>query len=128
MSTIGGDNGVSMGGYNYGVATLKYCYISAGSKGRLNSYNLRRNTKMRKSDITAEEERRHLGEDNSGRNEKLPTDKASTYLGTMSLRAEFIKCSAGLFCVLRSAEIASNMHRMPRSATQATGEIKCHAK
>jgi hypothetical protein len=32
MPTIGGDNGVSMGGYDYGVATLKYCYISAGSK------------------------------------------------------------------------------------------------
>jgi hypothetical protein len=33
MPKIGGDNGVSMGGYDYGVATLKYCYISAGSKG-----------------------------------------------------------------------------------------------
>jgi hypothetical protein len=31
--TIGGDNRVSMGGYDFGVATLKYCYISAGSKG-----------------------------------------------------------------------------------------------
>ena len=78
MSTIGGDNGVSMGGYNYGVATLKYCYISAGSKGRLNSYNLRQNTKMRKSDVTPEEEQHHLGEDNSGGTEKPPMDKAST--------------------------------------------------
>jgi hypothetical protein len=33
MPTIGGDNGVSMGGYDYGVAPLKYYYISAGSKG-----------------------------------------------------------------------------------------------
>ncbi len=38
MPTIGRDNGVSMGVYDYGVATLKYCYISAGSKGWLNSY------------------------------------------------------------------------------------------
>jgi hypothetical protein len=38
LPTIGGDNGVSMGRYDYGVATLKYCYISAGSKGWLNSY------------------------------------------------------------------------------------------
>ncbi len=38
MHTIGGDNGVSMDGYDYGVATLKYCYISAGSKEPLNSY------------------------------------------------------------------------------------------
>ncbi len=37
MPTIGGDNGVSMGGYNYGVATLKYCYILAGTKDPLNS-------------------------------------------------------------------------------------------
>jgi hypothetical protein len=33
MPTIGGDNEVSIGGYNNGVATLKYCYISAGSQG-----------------------------------------------------------------------------------------------
>jgi hypothetical protein len=33
MPTIGRDTGVSMSGYDYGVATLKYCYISAGSKG-----------------------------------------------------------------------------------------------
>jgi hypothetical protein len=39
MPTIGGDNGVSMDGDDYGVATIKYCYISAGSKGRLNSYH-----------------------------------------------------------------------------------------
>jgi hypothetical protein len=38
MPTINGDNGVSMGGYDYGVATLKYCYILAGSKDPLNSY------------------------------------------------------------------------------------------
>jgi hypothetical protein len=39
MPTIGGDNGVSMGEYDYGVATLKYCYILAGSKDPLNSYH-----------------------------------------------------------------------------------------
>jgi hypothetical protein len=39
MSIIGGDNGVSMGGYDYGVATLKYCNISAGSKDPPKSYS-----------------------------------------------------------------------------------------
>jgi hypothetical protein len=38
IPTIGRGNGVSMGGYDYGVATLKYYYISAGSKDPLNSY------------------------------------------------------------------------------------------
>ncbi len=32
MPKIGGDNGVSMGGYDYGVATLKYCDIFGGLK------------------------------------------------------------------------------------------------
>jgi hypothetical protein len=44
MPTTGGDDGVSMGGYDYGVAILKYCYISAGSKDPLNLYtNLHKN-------------------------------------------------------------------------------------
>ncbi len=41
MPTIGRNNGVSMVRYDYGVvATLKYCYILAGSKDPLNSYTL----------------------------------------------------------------------------------------
>jgi hypothetical protein len=35
------------------------------------------------------------------------------------LRVKIIERSVGLFCVLCSAEIASKVHRMPRSATQA---------
>ncbi len=35
------------------------------------------------------------------------------------LRVEIIKCSVGLFCVLRSVEIASTVHRSPRSAAKA---------
>jgi hypothetical protein len=36
-----------------------------------------------------------------------------------ALRVEIIEHSAGLFCVLRSVEIASKVHMTPRSATQA---------
>jgi hypothetical protein len=43
MPTIGGDNGVSMGGYDNGVATLKYCYILVGSKDPLNLYEAKKN-------------------------------------------------------------------------------------
>ncbi len=40
------------------------------------------------------------------------------------LRVEIIERSAGLFCVLRSAEIASKVHRTPRSATRCPWQHK----